>query len=94
VVVRGDGAALRRLLALQAPVATDLRMVVAAMRAVGDLQRMGTLAEHIAKLARMKHAGVPIPGEARPVLARMGVLATSFAKDAARVIESRGPAVR
>jgi phosphate transport system protein len=77
------------LLVLQAPVATDLRMVVAAMHAVGNLQRMGNLAQHIAKLARMKHPGVPIPGEVRPVFARMGVLATSLAQDAATAIESR-----
>jgi phosphate transport system protein len=50
-----------KLLVLQAPVATDLRMVVAAMHAVGDLQRMGNLAEHIGKIARKKHPGVPIP---------------------------------
>jgi phosphate transport system protein len=80
-----------KLLVLQAPVATDLRMVVAAMRAVGDLQRMGNLTQHIAKLARMKHPGMPIPGEVRPVFARMGVLATSLAQDAATAIESRDP---
>jgi phosphate transport system protein len=79
------------LLVLQAPVATDLRMVVAAMHAVGDLQRMGNLAQHIAKIARMKHPRVPIPGEVRPVFARMGVLASSLAQDAARAIESRDP---
>ena len=38
------------LLALQAPVAADLRVVVAAMHAVGDLERMGNLAQHIGDL--------------------------------------------
>jgi phosphate transport system protein len=66
-------------------------MVVAAMHAVGDLQRMGNLAQHIAKIARMKHPRVPIPGEVRPGFARMGVLASSLAQDAARAIESRDP---
>ncbi len=80
-----------KLLVLQAPVATDLRMVVAAMHVVGDLQRMGNLAQHIAKIARMKHPGVPIPGEVRPVFARMGLLATSLAQDAATAIENRDP---
>ncbi|MBV9011764.1 MAG: phosphate signaling complex protein PhoU [Pseudonocardiales bacterium] len=79
------------LLALQAPVATDLRIVVAALHVLGDLQRMGNLAEHIAKIARMKHPAVPIPGEIRPVFARMGVLATSLARDAATAIENRDP---
>src|SRR5262245_51417610 len=39
-----------KLLALQAPVATDLRVVVAAMHAVGDLERMCSLAQHVAKI--------------------------------------------
>jgi phosphate transport system protein len=80
-----------KLLVLQAPVATDLRMVVAAMHAVGDVQRMCNLAQHIAKIARMKHPAVPIPDEVRPVFARMGVLATGLAQDAAAAIESQDP---
>ncbi|MGH3538540.1 MAG: phosphate signaling complex protein PhoU [Pseudonocardiaceae bacterium] len=80
-----------KLLVLQAPVATDLRMVVAAMHAVGDVQRMCNLAQHIAKIARMKHPAVPIPDEVRPVFARMGVLATSLAQDAAAAIENQDP---
>ena len=78
-----------KLLVLQAPVATDLRMVVAAMHAVGDVERMCDLAQHIAKIARMKHPTVPIPQEVRPVFARMGVLATGLAQDAAAAIESK-----
>jgi len=79
------------LLALQAPVATDLRMVVAAMYAVGDLERMGELAQHIAKIARLRHPTVPIPAEVRPVFARMGLLAARLAEDAAAAIENRDP---
>jgi phosphate transport system protein len=79
------------LLVLQAPVATDLRMVIAAMRAVGDVERMGNLARHVAKIARMKHPTVPIPGDVRPVFARMGMLATNLARDAATAIENRDP---
>lgn len=78
-----------KLLALQAPVATDLRMVITAMRAVCDLERMGHLAGHIAKIARLNHPGVPIPGEVRPVFARMSMLAVTLAYDAAAAIESR-----
>jgi phosphate transport system protein len=78
-----------KLLVLQAPVATDLRVVVAAMHAVGDVERMCNLAQHIAKIARMKHPAVPIPDDVRPVFARMGMLATSLAQDAAAAIESR-----
>jgi phosphate transport system protein len=80
-----------KLLVLQAPVATDLRLVVAAMRAVGDLERMGNLAQHIAKIARMKHPLVPIPDDVRPVFARMSLLVARLAQDAATAIESQDP---
>ncbi len=80
-----------KLLVLQAPVATDLRVVVAAMHAVGDVGRMCNLAQHIAKIARMKHPAVPIPDALRPVFARMGLLATALAQDAAAAIESQDP---
>ncbi len=79
------------MLVLQAPVATDLRMVVAAMHAVGDLGRMASLAQHIAKIARLKHPTVPIPDDVRPLFARMGVLAATLAEDAAAAIESQDP---
>ena len=80
-----------KLLVLQAPVATDLRIVIAAMHAVVDVERMCNLAQHVAKIARMKHPAVPIPDDVRPVFARMGVLATGLAQDAAIAIESRDP---
>lgn len=71
-----------KLLALQAPVATDLRMVLTAMRAVCDLERMGHLAGHIAKITQLNHPEVPIPGEVRPVFARMSMLAVTLARSA------------
>lgn len=77
------------LLVLQAPVAADLRVVVAAMHAVVDLERMGHLARHIAKIARLKHPNVTVPDSVRPVFARMGLLATHLAEDAATAIETR-----
>ncbi len=80
-----------KLLVLQAPVATDLRVVVAAMHVVGDVERMSNLAQHIAKIARMKHPTVPIPDDVRPVFARMGLLATTLAQEAATAIENRDP---
>lgn len=74
---------------LQAPATTDLRMVVVALRAVGDLKRMCDLAQHIAKIAQMKNLQVSVPDDVRPVFARMGVLAASLAEDAAAAIKSR-----
>ena len=43
------------LLALQAPVAGDLRVVVSSMQNVADAERMGGLALHVAKIARHRH---------------------------------------
>ncbi|MBV8540832.1 MAG: phosphate signaling complex protein PhoU [Pseudonocardiales bacterium] len=79
------------LLALQAPVAGDLRVVVAALHAVGHLKRMGDLARHIATVARLKHPNPMISGKVRPVLARMGLLAGQLAEDAATAIEHQDP---
>jgi len=80
-------AALRILLARRAPLPEDLRAVVAALRALGHLKRMGNLARHIADIARLKHPNPMIAGEVRPVLARMSLLASQFAEDAAIAIE-------
>jgi phosphate transport system protein len=79
------------LLALQAPVAGDLRVVVAALRAVGHLTRMGNLARHIAIIARLKHPNPMIASEVRPVLARMSLLASQLAADAATAVEHQDP---
>jgi phosphate transport system protein len=91
-VLCGDvGQRCLKLLALQAPVATDLRTVVVALHVVSDLERMGDLAGHVAKIARLKHPAVSIPGEVRPVFARMSMVAVTLAQDAAAAIESRDP---
>ncbi len=49
------------LLARQAPVAGELRTVVAAMRMVADLARMGDLAAHVAKIARLRYPERAVP---------------------------------
>jgi phosphate transport system protein len=72
------------LLALQAPVAAELRLVVSAMDAVGHLRRMGKLAGHIAKITRMKHPLVALPEDLEPVFARMAQLSTTLAQEAVR----------
>lgn len=49
-------------LARQRPVASDLRILIAALRIASGLERMGDLAENIAKVARMRppqQAGPP-----------------------------------
>jgi phosphate transport system protein len=51
------------LLALQAPVAGDLRLVVGSMQNVADAERMGGLALHVAKIARRRHPERALPEE-------------------------------
>jgi phosphate transport system protein len=79
------------LLALQAPVARDLRVVVAALHAVGHMKRMATLARHIAVIARLEHPNPMVSGKVRPLLARMSLLASQLAEDAAAAIEHQDP---
>lgn len=46
------------ILARQGPVASDLRMIVGALRMSTSLERMGDLARHIAQLARLRYPQV------------------------------------
>ena len=69
-----------------APVAGDLRSVVAAIRAAGDLERMGDLALHVAKVVRMGRA---LPTEVCADFAEMGRLAVAMARKAAEVASTR-----
>lgn len=80
-----------RLLALQAPVATDLRVVVVVLGAVSDVVRMGKLARHIAKIAQMKHPVVHLPGDLEQVFTRMALLTTNLADNAVSAIENPDP---
>ena len=77
------------LLALQAPVASDLRVVVSALWIVADLQRMGALAIHVAKAARRRHPNAVLPDEMRPVFDRMGRVAVHLADQAGKVLLGR-----
>jgi phosphate transport system protein len=77
------------LLALQSPVAGDLRIVVSALHASVDIRRMGSLAAHVAQVARRRHPQPALPEQVRPYFADMGVVAVQLASDAAQVIRSR-----
>jgi phosphate transport system protein len=74
------------LLALQAPVATDLRVVVSTIHAASDLERMGDLALHVARAARRRHPSDVVPEEIKPYFAEMGKVACELAHKAAEVI--------
>lgn len=55
------------LLALQGPVASDLRLVVGALRMSTSLERMGDLARHIAQLTRLRYPDTVSPLQLEPV---------------------------
>ncbi|GHG36200.1 MULTISPECIES: phosphate signaling complex protein PhoU [Amycolatopsis] len=77
------------LLALQAPVATDLRTVLAAIHAAESLERMGDLALHVAKAARRRHPEPVLPDAVRPYFAEMGEVAVKLARQTEQVIKTK-----
>lgn len=86
-----DGLELRSfdLLALQAPVATDLRAIIASLRMVFDLERMGDLAVHVAKVARLRRPAPVLPGQLLAIVAEMGRRAADLGDRAATMIRTR-----
>jgi len=79
------------LLALQAPVAGDLRAIVSSIQIVADVERMGALALHVAKIARRRHPQHALPEEVNGYFAEMGRLAVDLADSAREVLISRDP---
>lgn len=77
------------LLARQQPVAGDLRTITTAMRIVADLERMGDLAAHIAKVARMRFPDHAVPQEVRPAFLEAGNVAELLITKTATVIAKR-----
>ncbi len=77
------------LLALQAPVATDLRTVLAAIHAAESLERMGDLALHVAKAARRRHPEPVLPENVQPYFAEMGSVAVKLARQVEQVIKTK-----
>jgi phosphate transport system protein len=66
-------------IARQAPVASDLRMLITALHISADLERMGDLAEHVAKTAQRRHPSPAVPTELRPVFKKMADVADRMA---------------
>lgn len=79
------------LLALQAPVAGDLRAIVSSIQIVADVDRMGALALHVAKIARRRHPQHALPEEVNGYFAEMGRLAVELGNSAREVLLSRDP---
>jgi phosphate transport system protein len=79
------------LLALQAPVAGDLRTVVGSMQTAANAERMGGLARHVAKIIRRRHPEHVLPEEVNGYFAEMGAVAVDLGKTAREVVLSDDP---
>jgi phosphate transport system protein len=77
------------LIARQSPVATDLRTLVTSLRMSADLERMGDLAHHIAKSARMRYPATAVPPELSLTIEEMGRVCVSIIEKVALVVKNR-----
>ncbi len=81
------------LLARQAPVASDLRMVITSLHVASDLERMGDLAEHIAETALRRHPEQALPQELVPVITEMASVADRIAAKSVEVLSTQDAAM-
>jgi phosphate transport system protein len=79
------------LLALQQPVAGELRTIFSATQIIADTERMGALAVHIAKIARREYPKQVLPEEFREGFAEMAQVAIALADNAKQSLLSRDP---
>lgn len=77
------------ILARQSPVATDLRMLVASLRMVTDLERMGDLSVHVAKVARLRYPSRAVPDVLVPTITAMAETADEMIASAAQIVAAR-----
>lgn len=77
------------LLARQAPVAGELRTVVAALRMVADLVRMGDLSAHVAKIARLRYPDRAVPAGLVESFTKMAEVAEEMVETAGHILRDR-----
>ncbi|MFM8898094.1 MAG: phosphate signaling complex protein PhoU [Actinomycetota bacterium] len=77
------------IIARQQPVASDLRALVTALRMSADLERMGDMAHHVAKITRLRHPNSAVPSELLLTIEEMGKVARSISDKVGGVINSR-----
>ena len=77
------------IIARQQPVASDLRALVTALRMGSDLERMGDLAHHVAKIERLRHPQSAVPPELTEVIRAMGSAAVRITDKTGVVISTR-----
>jgi phosphate transport system protein len=75
-------------IARQAPVASDLRTLITALHISADLERMGDLADHVAKTASRRHPSPAVPSELRAVFQSMAEVADQMAEKIVQVLNT------
>jgi len=78
-----------QLIARQAPVATDLRVLITTIHLTADLERMGDLALHVAKIARLRFPELAVPAEMRDVISQMGDVALHLVRQVGDVVRGQ-----
>jgi phosphate transport system protein len=77
------------LLARQQPVAGDLRTIVTSLRMSSDLERMGDLAKHIGKVARLRYPESAVPADLHESIREMGRLGVGLATKTGAIIDGQ-----
>jgi phosphate transport system protein len=77
------------LLAQQQPVASDLRLIIASLHSAADLDRMGQLADHIAKIAQRHHPSCAVEAEGCAAIRQMAQVAEEIAVKATEAVRTR-----
>ncbi len=77
------------IIANDAPTGRDLRIAIGALRIAASLERMGDLARHVAKQARLRFPNTAVPAELAATFAHMGRLAEGIINKTAAVITSQ-----
>ena len=76
-------------LALQGPVASDLRMIVGSLRMSASLERMGDLARHIGQLTRLRYPNTVIPTPLQETFGELARLDIVIAEKVTELLDTR-----
>ncbi len=79
-----------QILALQAPVAHDLRVVISALKMSVAIERMGDLARHIASLVRIRHPKPAVPAAFADTFVLMGRSAARIGHALQQLLDNPG----
>jgi len=77
-----------RILSRQSPVARDLRILVSALRISASLERMGSLAGHIATIARFRYPESAVPETLRKTFSEMGALDCALSRKLTQLLRN------